>query len=903
MITTYGIKKRHSFQHPTLLQLLFTITLTLFFCSFPQPSLGAAVRHAIIHKDLGDVDDSVDGTPVVRLPQTVVNTFYAYVDSGRVIVEWETASEVNIIGFRIKRLNPKTGKFRSISKQLPALLVSPEGGTYRYIDKRAKPGQKLTYKLIAISNDGDSQPFGPYTIQVEDPELGDLLAKDTAFDTVEVDGQHFNRKMKRRIKKEKIRSNRKRKFKKEKTVAGAYIYIKKNGICRLSVNQIASAMNKPLNKIKKWLKRNTLSITYQGQPVAWKRSADGNGLIFYGEDIDSLYTETNAYRITKGKGKIIESQDTAMPSDGPVAESFTATTYAEKDQWALTALFDDPYADYWCWDYLMAAYANLASKDFIVPAPGLVADTVGALTVEVKGGSTATHKVVVAVNGTPVGETTFVNKANHRHQFTVPAGVLINGDNKVTMTAVRPATGSSIIYVDRLDLSYEKAYQAINDQLFFNSEKSGVIRVSGFKKNDITIYDITDPGKIIEITSAVIDPSDESGFEIQFVTDDAKRQYLAVTGHTIMSLEDTQITGYLAPQLMNTRHTVDYLIITHHIFKEEIQRLADYRRSKGLSVQIVELQDIYDEFNYGIANPEAVRDFLEYAWHNWEKAPRYVVRVGDGSHDYKDVQLTGDTLMPPYMVPTPWGLSASENRLADVDGSDDGLPEMVVGLLPAKDNKVLAAMIDKIIDYEALRGDWKKTVLMVADNPDGGGNYPADSDALKALVSDPYITESIYLSNLGIVKTRDKLSTALDTGAFIMNYRGHATMERLAGEGILTKADVESLSNEGGLPILLTMACMAGRFEIPGYDAIGEAMVVKPESGAVAAWVSTGNSINALAKILDEEFFKAIFIDNEMVLGDAIHAALRAYKIRHPVDHTFMLDIYTLIGDPALIIR
>ena len=46
------------------------------------------------------------------------------------------------------------------------------------------------------------------------------------------------------------------------------------------------------------------------------------------------------------------------------------------------------------------------------------------------------------------------------------------------------------------------------------------------------------------------------------------------------------------------------------------------------------------------------------------------------------------------------GLFASENILADVDGSDDHVPEMAMGFLPADDAVGLGVMIDKIIAYE-----------------------------------------------------------------------------------------------------------------------------------------------------------------------------------------------------------
>ena len=226
---------------------------------------------------------------------------------------------------------------------------------------------------------------------------------------------------------------------------------------------------------------------------------------------------------------------------------------------------------------------------------------------------------------------------------------------------------------------------------------------------------------------------------------DSESQYLALSEPAVKTLAGSDLSTFLAPALKDTRHAPDYLVITPHELLDGAQRLADYRQSRGLTPLVVLLQDIYDEFNYGIATPEAVRDFLEYAWHNWQTPPRYVVRIGEGTYDYKDVQGTGETLMPPVLVGTPFGLFASENRLADVDGSEDGLPEMIVGLLPADSSATLSAMIDKIMAYEASSGAWKNQVLMVADNTDGGGNFPVDSDAVAALISEGYTLSLIHI--------------------------------------------------------------------------------------------------------------------------------------------------------------
>ena len=93
-----------------------------------------------------------------------------------------------------------------------------------------------------------------------------------------------------------------------------------------------------------------------------------------------------------------------------------------------------------------------------------------------------------------------------------------------------------------------------------------------------------------------------------------------------------------------------------------------------------------------------------------------------------------------------------------------------------------------------------------------------------------------------------------------------------------------------------------GRFAIPGYDCLSEELVLKSNGGAAAVWAPTGASYNNLARELAEGLFKALFQDREKVLGSAILKALQGYALYYYND-PFMMDIYNLLGDPALEIK
>ena len=80
-------------------------------------------------------------------------------------------------------------------------------------------------------------------------------------------------------------------------------------------------------------------------------------------------------------------------------------------------------------------------------------------------------------------------------------------------------------------------------------------------------------------------------------------------------------------------NAADYIIISHSDFLNAIQPLAAYRASQGFRVRVVDVQDIYDEFNGGVFDPQAIQGFLSYTYSNWvAPAPSFVLLVGDGHY-------------------------------------------------------------------------------------------------------------------------------------------------------------------------------------------------------------------------------------------------------------------------------
>ena len=106
-------------------------------------------------------------TTTTTATPTVINLvrFEAKGKLARIFLKWETASEVDNMGFNIYRAESAEGEYTKINGALiPADGSATEGANYQYIDKTAKAGKTYYYKLEDVDNAGNSTFHGPISV-------------------------------------------------------------------------------------------------------------------------------------------------------------------------------------------------------------------------------------------------------------------------------------------------------------------------------------------------------------------------------------------------------------------------------------------------------------------------------------------------------------------------------------------------------------------------------------------------------------------------------------------------------------------------------------------------------------------------------------------------------------------
>ncbi len=850
----------------------------------------------------------------------IISAFRAYTDDDDVIIEWDTASETGTLGFDLYRKERHKGsRYIKINDQLlPGLLVSREGGTYRYADTTAKSGKIYKYKIIEVEVKGKRRSYGPFIVAVDGKGV-DYTYESTSWWRTErrarfkhIKDLKYSRKVRKLSHSAKVRNDSRKAWRKTARSLKKYrkgnklkIAVQESGLHYISATEIADALKIRLNWAKRLIRANAISLENKGVKTAYMPAHGNDGIYFYGEAVDSIYTDKNIYWLKKrrrGLRMTASEGDVLFPADSNVV--YSETIHLEEDIYPVLQINADPQSDYWRWDYVYSGYPGMESKTFTFTADARVdisypASIAVHLQAAADISSNTDHHVRVSINGTDILEELWDGTEPVTFNAYFDQLILNDGDNTIEVTGIlNSGIPYSIFYIDSFDLTYQRYYRARDNALTITAENTNTVTVRGFTGQNVMVFDITEPTRP-KIVENLIETEDDGSFSTSFLPAGSGASYLTIEMDSV--LEPVSILADTPSKLKRRFNRAEYVVIVPHELKEAARSLVEYRKSCGYRSMLVDLEDIMDEFNYGLSSPEAIRDFLSHAYNRWRIPPAYVVLAGEGTFDYKDVKKYGDNLIPVMIVNTPYGLSTSDNRFADIIG-DDRVPEIAVGRLPAATPDELTTMIDKIKNYEDSSGDdWSDRVMMMADDPDEGGNFPADSDDLAEIIPLDYRVDYIYLYEHTVEEARQLVLEGINDGALIVNYLGHGAVNRLAQEGMLMTEDVPSLFNEERLPVITAMTCVAGQFAIPGYDSISEALVLRDNGGAIATWSPTGLTLNTEGKALDEEFFTSLFIDKDSILGDAVLKAITRYSTGKR--KKYIIDIFSLLGDPALQMR
>jgi len=635
------------------------------------------------------------------------------------------------------------------------------------------------------------------------------------------------------------------------------------------------------------------------------------------------YTDENIYWLFEDTSLVVR-MDTANgnpDNNNDPVPYYRETVRAEESFLWKTTLFAGE--DTWFWEIITKD--NIFEFEANITSPTSIGDPVVIRSEFVSSVGNSNdeedHHTKIYLNSNILGDATgfkWSGKSRYSFESTAPSTIIFDGTNTFAIEALTDTEFlNPSYYFDWFEIEYNRSFVAVDDAIIFTSPTTGLqkYQVGGFTStSDILVLDITDP----LLPLRVLNSATGSG-QVMISLDHNDLSIAMNDGGKSLSSE--QISYYQPPDWSAMTAGADYVFITHAELLNTTQVLADYRMAKGLSTAVVDINDLYNEFNFGNFHPIAIKNFLSYTFQYWDTKPNYALLVGDGHWNFHEHNLdkygSGPQLIPPHLVwADPWqGEVDSANLLANIVGTDP-FPDLMIARLPVNSPRELNAYIDKLIDYESTPyEDWQQNHIFVADNPDHAGNFTTYSENIVEQYIDPFNYASplkIYQEDYGCVSStsvecdnvRNALVDGINAGSLILNFIGHASLNRWSHERVFTPTQFPDLTNTGKLPVILSMTCLdgywSGPLTSPGTSMIEE-LVREDTTGAIGAFSPTGLGVSTGHDLLHKGFYDSLINDGNWELGAAAqNSKLWLYQSGTNLD---LLHTYTIFGDPALQIR
>ena len=653
---------------------------------------------------------------------------------------------------------------------------------------------------------------------------------------------------------------------------------------------------------------NDFILFYGWSPSDWDYDSTGQNAAF---DVNP-FTNDNVFWLTFNpttsfpeSPKRMQIKDGSLTVPNPIApQKFRSRIHYEQDNTLKYNSSTGYVADYFHWYWM-----ETASTRMFASLPGAIPQ------------DTAIIKVGHAQSASNV----YVN--------TVPAEIL-DSLTTASLTVARTydfhgglvdtldITFPGLVYLDWYEIEYPRRFECYERQLFFeNPENAGVIQfnISNLYSDQFYLLDVTsyfDVGRIDNVQTQ----GEFARFQ-DTASADFKTRYFLVDESRLKSP-----AGFYADEkssLKEVSQQADFLIITPEMFYDQMQSLKSFRQTYNqMSVEIVKVQDIYDEFSGGLVDPVAIRDFLKYSYKNWSRpAPAFTLLVGDGNYDYKNNLGTGAAnLIPPFTPVWETDRSVSDEnyvyfgKYGYLDSDSASAPtsrrlDMVISRWPVKTKDDVTTVLDKVMGYEQAPefGTWRNLITLVADDEytnesNSEAFHTQDTEALSKYHIPANLNQSkIYLMEYPFdfkgekPQAEEAIVNAFNSGTVIVNFMGHGNPDVWAHEKVFKRTqDIPRLNNQRKLPLVYTSSCSIGLFFNPIGEGMAEELLRAQDKGAIATVSATWLVIPDANAALNYKVYDLLLGSDSLSIGEALFTA-KLLRQPNPNDRQ-----YVLFGDPVM---
>jgi len=498
-------------------------------------------------------------------------------------------------------------------------------------------------------------------------------------------------------------------------------------------------------------------------------------------------------------------------------------------------------------------------------------------------------------------------------------------DRSVLKFTLSSSSVTSVGYLDYFEISYEKELKPVENKIiFFSKDSSALVEyyLSSFLSSEIKVFDVTDFSNILLINPKPGFPSG-GDYRFQFTENgDSIKKYIAVGNESFLIP-----TNPLTVENSNLRGITDgakFIIISHKNFLDASNRLKSYRETETkipISTIVIDIEKIFNEFSGGVQDISAVRDFIKYAYDNWQIKPEYFLFMGKGTFDYKNIEGFGDNYIPAWETEESLQLIfgkdsyCTDDFFARVDG-EDLKPDLAFGRLTVRSVNEANIYIDKIVHYEknSERGNWRNLLTLIADDGltstgDDGSLHTAQSENLaNNSIPASFDLKKIYLADYPAVITGNgrrkpavnaEILKIMNQGTLMVNYVGHGNPDVWAHEFVFERGVTIPLLKNDKYFFLCAATCDFGIYDGPNYRSGAEDLLFLKDAGAIATFSASRLVFSGLNSTLNQVFLDSLFkkpreeFNLPVTLGCAVFKT--KLKLNQVNDQKFHL-----LGDPTL---
>ena len=653
---------------------------------------------------------------------------------------------------------------------------------------------------------------------------------------------------------------------------------------------------------------------------------DDKGILFYGQGsyewsagVDNFKYQTNYYSDTTFYFLKIDNQ-----SDG---QRMQTQAQSEEDQVnVVTSFLDrqfhevDLHNHYHRGRKWFGETVNIDDGEMKIPFEfkNLITGSPGFLEVSFIGASkVAGTSARVKVDGVQLGDDINIAKAG---DYAFGVEKLFNtqfspsADNFEVDLEILANNSASYLALDYISVNAWRSLRYENEQLQFHIARFThpvveLVRIDGVG-NAAVILDVSTPLKP-KIQSFAL-AGDVAGFKLLLSGD---KGFVLFEESDVMSITSIQ---HIGNQNVHSITDADMLIITDKSFAAQAEEIkAIHEVEDGMLTEVVFIDEIYNEFSSGSLDVTAIRNFVKMVYERSSNL-QYVLLLGRGNNDYKNVEGYGGNFVPPYEAMN----SVNEIYAYVTDdyfglmGSDEGYQcegriDICVGRIPILTSDEAEVVVDKIRRYiynVKTMGEWRNEMLMVSDD---SKTYSRSLEEFESMIdtlgstvniskiyADAFVRQKLADGSYCYPDATASIVNKFDEGIMMMCYLGHGGVKGLSASNLFKLKDIESLDNYYKLPFVTTGTCEFSAFDDASFVSAGEILYKMENGGAIGLYTTTRPVSASDNKTSIGQFLKSTFY-NENIKHLTMGEIVCRTKQVVPQLNSYYLS-YVLFGDPAL---